>query len=242
MVTPKTRRPHSNNSPPSDVAAARDRPHREIPAAFGIRHAAHHFERGGGQEGVADAVRGKQVERRLAGEFLKAPRDERHAMVQRRHHHVDEAADPRPIGRRPDAIAGLRKQIMTHFDARQMAEQGAMRVQRPFRGTGGAGRVDDDGGIVGPRVDRRKYRRIAAERGIEIERIAAAVDRDDVFERRQCGAQGGELLCAGAIRQDDPGCGVGEAILQRLDPEQHEQGNRNRAELMGGDMAQRRFQ
>ncbi len=62
---------------------------------------------------------------------------------------IEQSAGPGPVGRRPDAIARLRKKIMMGFDTREMADQYAMTMQGAFRLAGRTGRVDHHCRIVG---------------------------------------------------------------------------------------------
>ena len=77
-------------------------------------------------------------------------------MMPGRKQDVEKATDPRPVGRRPEMVAGLREELMRHLHAWQMAEQHAVRVQGPFWLAGRARRVDDDGRVLGQGVDRRE--------------------------------------------------------------------------------------
>ena len=54
--------------------------------------------------------------------------------MQRRQQHVEEPAGPGPVGRSPEAIARLRKELVRKLDTRQMPEQHALRVQRSLGG------------------------------------------------------------------------------------------------------------
>ena len=98
---------------------------------------------------------------RSARSAIEAPAiaDDRLAEVQRGQQRVHEAAGPRPVGRRPEEIARLRKAVVRMDEAGQVAEQAAMRHQRALRRAGRAARVDEQRGIVGRR------RRPASNRG-----------------------------------------------------------------------------
>ena len=89
-------------------------------------------------------------------EFSRAMADQRNAEIPERKQGVDQPADPGPVGRCPHQVAGLRQEIVAHLDIRQMAEQHAMGMQCAFRVTCRTRGVDDQRGIVGRGVDRRK--------------------------------------------------------------------------------------
>ena len=95
--------------------------------------------------------------------------DDRDAVMPGREEHVEEAADPRPVGGSPEAIAGLGKAVVRMLDAGQMSEEHAVRVQGSLGLAGGAGGVDDDGRVLGSGVDGLEASGGTLERGVEIE-------------------------------------------------------------------------
>src|SRR5260221_488521 len=64
------------------------------------------------------------------------------------------APGPRPVGRRPEQIPGLREEVVRMHEPRDIADDQAMRLQRALRRAGGAAGVDDDRRIIGARIDR----------------------------------------------------------------------------------------
>ena len=107
----------------------------------------HQLERRRKQERVADLVFLHQPERALGIEAA-AVADDRLAEIQRRQQRIHQPAGPRPVGRRPEQVAGLRKAVVRMHEARQVAEQAAVRHQRALGRPGGAARVDDERGVV----------------------------------------------------------------------------------------------
>ncbi len=151
--------------------------------------------------------------------------------MQARQQHVEQAAGPGPIGRRPVAVATLRKRIMRQLGAGQMAEQHAVCMQRAFRLAGGARGVDHHRRIVRRCIDRREVgRRLCQEIG------KAAVDGDHAGDVRHLCADLIEFCEALRVGQQRLGAGILQAILQRVRPEQNRDRQRHRAELVDGDV------
>src|SRR3954452_6880316 len=71
--------------------------------------------------------------------------DEEPARQQR----VHESAGPRPVGGRPERIALLRKKVVRVDEARDVAEQDTMRLERALRRAGGAAGIDDERRVIG---------------------------------------------------------------------------------------------
>ena len=142
----------------------------EIVAAARIRRRAHHAQRGRRNEGVAHADVLHQREGFFRIELVELARDHRHAVMQARQQRIEQTAGPGPVGRRPVAVAGLRKRIMRQFGARHMAEQNAMGMQRAFRLAGRARGVNHHRRIVGRGIDRRESRRRARELIVQTQR------------------------------------------------------------------------
>ncbi len=152
---PKVARTQSSNSPPSDS------PPRENAAQLHA-HArniglTHQLQRGRRQEHVAHAEIGHQLHRRLRLELAGAmsQRSARRDTTPETAHRTARRSRPSPPASRTRR-SGLGKKSCTISHAGQMAEQHAMAVQRALWISGGAGGVDDDGGIVGRCVDGRE--------------------------------------------------------------------------------------
>ncbi len=90
-------------------------------------------QRRGGHEDVADPGAGDHVERHLGIEARRAEGNDRDTVREARHDDVVEATDPGPVGRRPDPVAGLREEVVRELEARQVAREHAMAVQRALR-------------------------------------------------------------------------------------------------------------
>ena len=149
------------------LAAARGRAQRQRPAGARRRHQAQHPQRRRRQEGAGDPMARHQVESGLGVELGEAPRQHRHAVVPGRQQHVEQAADPRPVGRRPDQVAVPGKGAVGHLHAGQVTEEHAVGVQHALRLAGRAGGVDDDGRVVGGGVDRLEAVGLAGDRCVK---------------------------------------------------------------------------
>jgi hypothetical protein len=108
-----------------------------------------------------------------------------HAVVQARQQHVEQAADPGPVGRRPEQVAGLGEQLLRHLHARQVAEQDAVRVQRALRAAGGAGGVDDHRRVVRAGRDAGVAVLRARHLRIQVDYAWSAARRQHAAQRRQ---------------------------------------------------------
>ena len=183
-----------------------------------------------------------EVEGALGVELARAVGEHGNAEVPGRQQHVDEPADPRPVGGRPEEIAGPGEEVVRELDAGQMAEQYPVRVQRAFGRAGGARGVDDQRRIVGGRVDGCEARRCTGEERMEI--LAAgggAVAADEGGETRQAVLERQHLGHAFGIGDQRLRRAVGEPVFERVGAEQREQGHGDGAELVRRDMGDRRF-
>jgi competence protein ComEC len=214
--------------------------HRIVPAPreLGLHHA--HGRRR--QEDVAHAVPGHQRKRLVGIELVEAARHHRDAEIEPRQQHVDQPADPRPVRRRPQHVARLGQELVGELDARQMAEQHPVAVQRALGRAGGAGRVDHDGGIVGAGVGggeavRRRFHGLGE--------VAHALSRgsggEHMGEGGQVRADLGQPGFDVARHDKRRGARVGEAVLQRLDAEQPAERHGDGAELVDGDVGRGRL-
>ena len=126
---------------------------------------------------------------------------------------------------------------MRHFDARQVAEQHAMRVQRALRRTGGAGGVDHHRRIVGERVFRRECVGRLLQQRVESERaVGLAVDRHDQRQTGSAVAEPIELCQALRIGDQHLGAGILQPVGERFRPEQQRERQRHRRKLVDRDM------
>ena len=147
------------------------------------RGLAHDLERGWRQERVADTKAAHEVKRLCRGEFGHPARDNRDPVMQRGHQHVEQPADPGPIGGCPDVVAGLGEEIVAHLDPRQMAEKNAMGVKRPFGVAGRAGGIDQDRGIIGSGVGSDEIRALARDGIIKALGAIRAIDAKHTLQR-----------------------------------------------------------
>ena len=67
---------------------------------------------------------------------------------QRGQQRVEQAAGPRPVGGRPEHVARLREEVVRMDEARDVADDQAVRLERPLRRAGRAAGVDDQCRIV----------------------------------------------------------------------------------------------
>ena len=198
-----------------------------------------HAQRGRRDEGVAHLHLRHQSERLLRIEFLEFVRDDRYAVVQSRQQHVEQPAGPGPVRRRPEPVTRLRQKFVGKFDARQMAEQHAMGVQRALGRAGGTGSINHQRAIVGAGQCRREFGARAGKRGMKILGAGRApVERQyevDAIARRVGLAEFSQALSVGDQRAR---AGIFEPISDGLNPEQHGERQRDRAKLVDSDVAQ----
>ena len=161
----------------------------------------------------------------------------------RRQQHVEQPADPGPVGGGPVEIAGLREEVVRNLDARQMPEQHALRVQRPLRLARGAGRVDDERRVVRAGAHRRELVRSALERLLVVERAvrAPAIDHEHELQVREPVADGVHLGQIHAVGDQRPCTGVLQAEFERVLAEQHEQRDGDQPRLVERDVGDGRF-
>ncbi len=156
--------------------------------------------------------------------------------------HVEEAADPRPIRRRPEQVAFLREELVRHLHARQVAQQHAVGVERSFRVSRGARCVDDDRGIVRRRVERREIRASADQLGMKVDGAgAAAGNGEHRGEVGQAVADRRELGDADLVGDDGLGAAVRQAEFERILAEEGEERHRDQARLPRRDMGDPRL-
>ena len=172
---------------------------------------------------------------RLGAELPEPAGNKRHTVIERGHHHVDQPADPGPVRGRPEAIAGLRQDIVAHLDARQMADQGRLRQERALRRPGGARGIDQDRRVGGGGVFRLEMAASARHQRIECQ-IAARPDGDDPLQRRKVGAQARQQARALRIRDHQPRAGILQPVAQGIGAEELEERQRAGAKLLNGDM------
>ena len=200
---------------PHHLAAARERAQRQRRAL--VRR--HHPQRRRGHEDVAHAEPRDQVERQLGIELRRLEREHRAPVEETGHQHVEEAAHPGPVRRRPDQVVRLREEVVRELEARQVPVQNAVREQRALRRPGRAGRVDDQRRRVG--CGRHRLEAVGRRRQ-QRRQLAVDVDRLHAFEL--------------AVGEHDRRIGVAEPHRHRVRTEARRQRHRDRAELVDGDV------
>src|SRR4051812_5006029 len=105
----------------------------------------------------------------------------------RRQQRIEQSTGPCPVRRRPEHVARLRKEVVRMHEARDVAEDHPMRVQRALRRACRAARVDDEGWVIGGRIDTLKKRRGFLQKLVPWENVLlrSAGDADDMLQRRQ---------------------------------------------------------
>ena len=120
-----------------------------------------------------------------------------------------------------------------------MAEQDLVAVEGALRRSGGAGGEDHQRRVVGPGVDGGEFAGVAGDDGVEVFRVACrAVGAQDRLEVRQRAADRVELGEAGGVGDDRLRPGAGEAVAERVVAEEGGKRNRDRAELVGGEVGE----
>src|SRR5215207_6278539 len=74
---------------------------------------------------------------------------------------------------------------------------------------------------------------------VEVQRIRATINRQDQLELRKSGPQSREFPCPCGIGDDGESSGISQTMLQGLNPEQDEERDRDRPELVDRDVAER---
>ena len=198
----------------------------------------HEFQCGRRQEGVSDPVPRHEVKGGFGVKLGEAPGDHRHPEIERGHEHVEQAADPRPVRRGPEAVAGPGHEVLWHFDPGQVAEQHPMRVHRALGRAFGAAGEDDEGAVVGAGGQRLelipgRVDKIGPAQGV----VRGAVDGNHRRER-------GQVIAVDQSRSrraghEEPGLGGAQAEVERVFAEQlkqrhGDQAGFERAEVRGG--------
>ena len=219
-------------------AGAHDAAQNQVVFLLRLRHRLHHhLQRRGEKKAVAHPVLLHQPEGFLRIEAA-AIAENRFAEIPGRQQRVEQAAGPGPVGRRPEHVAALRKEIVRADKAGQITEQGSLRHQGALRIAGGAAGVDEQGRIIGGGIAGGVARRGQRQQGGPLAHpgFACAADTDHVFELRQGGARGGQLFQPTVVDDGHPHLGVRQAILERIGAEQMRHRHRNRAHLVAGDV------
>ena len=126
---------------------------------------------------------------------------------------------------------------MHELDTRKVPKQYAVGLERTFRRSGGARRVDHHGGIVGRSRFRLEARGGPLQGCVEIERaVAGAVDREHQREVCKRFTQARELRKSASIGDQGLGTRVRQPVGERIRPEQGRERQRDRAKLVDRDM------
>ncbi|TAN51940.1 MAG: hypothetical protein EPN19_11665, partial [Betaproteobacteria bacterium] len=214
-------------------ARAHQRAQRERVARLRLRHRFHHqLERGRKEEGIANAVALEQP----VGPFgveLAAIAQHRHAEIPDRQQRIEQAAGPRPVGRRPEQVARPRKEIVRIDEPRQVADEHAVRVQRALGRAGGAAGVDDERRILRAGVGAGEMAARPAEQRLPVvdAGLARAAGADHVPQRGKAPTDGEQLRQRRRLDDRDARCGVIHAVFECVRPEQVAERQRDRAHL-----------
>ena len=219
------------------LAGAHHRPQVQRVARPRVRHALHHhLQRGREQEGAGDPVALHQFERAL-GREAAAGADDRKAEVQRGQQGVHQAPGPRPVGWRPEHVPLLREPVLRSDEAREVADQCAMRHQGALRRAGRSARVDQQRRVVRQGRDEVGVVAVLRQQGAPFVTFAIArADDDQVPERRATRADRGDRRQRAGVDDRRDGVAVLQPILERVRPEQQRQGHRHRAHLVDRDV------
>ncbi len=203
----------------------------------------HELERGRRQEDVAHRVARHQAEGGVRVEFAEAMRQHRHAVVPGGQKDIEQSADPRPVGRRPEQVARLRKERLRKLDARQVTQQHAMGMQRALGRARRARGKDDHRRIIRRRDDGRESIRRPLERRREIPRagLAVAAHHQHDLEIGQTIADRQHLRQIGGIGHQRARRRILQPVFERFFAEQNEQRNGDHPGLVGGDVRHRRL-
>jgi hypothetical protein len=158
---------------PSPSAAAGHRDERKAVALAWPLDGAHHLERSRWQKRMRDAVAGHEIECSLAVELFEAACEHRHTVMPSWLQHVEQPADPGPIGRCPHEPRVLGKERLRHLDARQVPEQHAVAVERALRLACRSRRVNNDRRVVGRCIDRHERGRLRTQLRPKWKRVEA---------------------------------------------------------------------
>ena len=208
-----------------------------------VRDLAHQPERRRRHEGIPDPVPRHEGEGPVRVEFRARRADHRHAVIERGKQHVEQSAGPCPVGGRPEPVAGLRKELMRHHHAGQVAEEDALGVQGALGVARRAGGVHEQCRIVGARIGGRRGRGRALQQAPEIARarLRTIADGQDVLHALGV-ADRLRVALEGLRRGDeDPRGAVAQAIADRIRSEQREHRQGDGAELLDGDMRDQHF-
>ncbi len=203
---------------------------------------AHHLERGWRQEGIAHAIFGNQAKGGLGTEFFKTVCHDRLAVMPGWQKHIQQPADPCPVGRGPHDIAVLRKEIMRHFDTGQMPQQHTMGMQRALWLAGGARCINDQGRFISTRLDRFEIVAGLGRKCLEIKTaFRRAINDIDIFKGRKQIADFSNFACPFPIGHQCLGGTVAKPVFKGLDPEKGKERHGNATHFIGGDMGHRGF-
>ena len=212
------------------------------PALARLLHLPHHLERGRRDEADADPVLGQHGEGTLGIELGEAVGQNRRAVEPRREQRVIEARDPGPLGRRPHDLVAARPVAQPLLDRRHRAQHHAMGMQRTLGLAGRARGVDQQGRVLGVRVERREAVRRRAQQRVPVEEVGAVLagaDHDDRRQVRQPLAHRQDLRQLRDVGDDRRGLGIVHAVLDRFLAEQREQRQHDRTHAVAGEMADR---
>ena len=185
---------------------------------------------------------GQHGEGPLGIELGEAMRQNRGAVVPGGEQRIIEAGDPGPFGRRPHHLVAARPVAEPLLHGRDATQHHAMGMQRALGLAGGARGVDQQGRILGRRVDCGEAVGRGTEQAVPVEEgaaVRAGADHDHRLQIGQAVPHRQQLRELAHVGDDGRGPGVGKPVFDRLLAEQREQRQHDGAHPVAGEMADR---
>ncbi len=155
---------------------------------------------------------------------------------------IVEPGDPGPFGRRPHHLVAARPVAEPLFHGRDASQHHPMGMQRTLGLACRAGRVDQQGRILGSGVDRGEAVGGGGQQAVPVEEGAAmrtGTDHDHRPEMRQAVPHGQQLRKLAHVRDDGRGFGIRQPVFDRLLAEQGEERQYDCPHAIAGEMADR---
>ena len=220
-------------------APGADHPGGELPALARSLNLRETLECGRGHERMRHRVAGHEVECPLLVETVLG-RDDRLTVLPCGEDGVEPAADPCPVGRRPEhRVRPVELQVVGQSHGRGIGMHDAMPVQEALRQSGRAGGVHEQGRILGA----GRHVLDAARRGGQT-LVECALARARLAHHQhvlQIGEPGtGIAHTAPGLRvgDHDPRPGIREAVLHGVRPVQLGEGHHDRANLVDREVGE----
>ena len=211
------------------LAAGDDRA--EVEVSAGQISGADDPQRGRGDERQGDVVLAHQPHGPLGVERTVEIDDHRQAVEPGGDEDVHQPGDPRPVGRRPQHVVGLREEVIDLLERGHLTKHDPLGVEDALWIAGRTGGVDQERRILGARRHRGELIRCrfdgAPERGLAGKRIAA-----DDHHRQRTGTVGKRLAHLRRVRSRRDHrlrLRVAQPVPQRVGAEQRRQRERDRS-------------